>query len=139
MPDDTPTADEVWAMLTRLVMYSRDPWRRAVTERTGLPFSQIRVLRRLRNGPMTVKEVADAAAMDAPAATVAVNKLEELGFVVREVDPSNRRKKQVSITLAGRAVLAQALATPDPAPSSVTTLPADDLRTLRDILSKIEN
>ncbi|GAA5073939.1 MarR family winged helix-turn-helix transcriptional regulator [Nocardia iowensis] len=139
MPDDTPTADEVWAMLTRLVMYSRDPWRRAVTERTGLPFSQIRVLRRLRNGPMTVKEVAHAAAMDAPAATVAVNKLEELGFVVREVDPTNRRKKQVSITLAGRAVLAQALATPDPAPSSVTTLPDDDLRTLRDILSKIEN
>lgn len=139
MPDDSPIVDEVWAMLTRLVMYSRDPWRRAAVERTGLPFSQIRVLRRIGTGPMTVKEVAHAAAMDAPAATVAVNKLEELGYVVREVDPTNRRKKQVSITPSGRAVLAQALATPDPASTAIAGLPADDLRTLRDILGKIEH
>ncbi|WP_107654971.1 MarR family winged helix-turn-helix transcriptional regulator [Nocardia suismassiliense] len=139
MPDDAPNPDEVWAMLTRLVMYSRDPWRRAASERTGLSFGRIRVLRRLRNGPMTVKELAYAAAIDAPAATVAVNQLEELGYVVREVDPTNRRQKLVSITMAGRAVLAQALATPDPAPDSVAALPPDDLRTLRDILSKIEH
>ncbi|MFI6165379.1 MarR family winged helix-turn-helix transcriptional regulator [Nocardia sp. NPDC051052] len=139
MPDDNPTPDEVWALLTRVVMYSRDPWRRAAVERTGLPFSRIRVLRRLRAAPMTVKELAHAAAIDAPAATVAVNDLEELGYVDREVDPTNRRKKLVSITMAGRAVLAKALATPDPAPDSVTALPADDLRVLRDILSRIEH
>ncbi|MFI6044658.1 MarR family winged helix-turn-helix transcriptional regulator [Nocardia sp. NPDC051321] len=139
MPDDNPTPDEVWALLTRVVMYSRDPWRRAAVERTGLPFSRIRVLRRLRAAPMTVKELAHAAAIDAPAATVAVNDLEEQGYVVREVDPTNRRKKLVSITTAGRAVLAKALATPDPAPDSVTALPADDLRALRDILSRIEH
>ncbi|WP_433663123.1 MarR family winged helix-turn-helix transcriptional regulator [Nocardia sp. CA-128927] len=140
MPDDNPTPDEVWSLLTRVVMYSRDPWRRAAVERTGLSFSRIRVLRRLRKaGPMTVKEVAYAATMDAPAATVAVNQLAELGYVVREVDPTNRRKKLVTITDAGRAVLAQALATPDPAPDSVTALSADDLRALRDILSRIEH
>ena len=43
--------------------------------------------------PMTVKEVAEAATMDAPAATVAVNDLEERGLVVRETDPTNRRSK----------------------------------------------
>ncbi|WP_405161972.1 MarR family transcriptional regulator [Nocardia sp. NBC_01499] len=139
MPDNNPTPDEVWALLTRVVMYSRDPWRRAAVERTGLPFSRIRVLRRLRAAPLTVKELAHAAAIDAPAATVAVNDLEQLGYVVREVDPTNRRKKLVSITTAGRAVLAKALATPDPAPDSVTALPADDLRALRDILSRIEH
>ncbi|MFD6158002.1 MarR family winged helix-turn-helix transcriptional regulator [Nocardia sp. NPDC060256] len=139
MPDDNPTPDEVWALLTRVVMYSRDPWRRAAVERTGLPFSRIRVLRRLRAAPLTVKELAHAAAIDAPAATVAVNDLEEQGYVVREVDPTNRRKKLVSITTAGRAVLAKALATPDPAPDSVNALPADDLRALRDILSRIEH
>ncbi|MEU7141025.1 MarR family transcriptional regulator [Nocardia sp. NPDC046473] len=139
MPDDNPTPDEVWALLTRVVMYSRDPWRRAAVERTGLPFSRIRVLRRLRAAPLTVTELAHAAAIDAPAATVAVNDLEEQGYVVREVDPTNRRKKLVSITTAGRAVLAKALATPDPAPDSVNALPADDLRALRDILSRIEH
>ncbi|WP_069165231.1 MarR family winged helix-turn-helix transcriptional regulator [Nocardia altamirensis] len=138
MPEDTRAADEVWALLTRLVTDSLAPWRRAVSERTGLPFSRIRVLKRLRPGPMTVKELAHAAGIDAPAATVAVNDLEERGLVVREIDPTNRRRKQVSITLPGRAVLAQALATPDPAPAEVVALPDEDLRTLRDILRKIE-
>ena len=52
---------------------------------------------------MSVKEVAQAATIDAPAATVAVNDLEERGLVVREIDPTNRRCKVVSLTDAGRA------------------------------------
>ncbi|WP_280442194.1 MarR family winged helix-turn-helix transcriptional regulator [Nocardia brasiliensis] len=139
MSDDTPTADEVWAQLTRLVLYGRDPWRRAAVERTGLPFSRIRVLRRLQAAPLTVKELAHAAAIDAPAATVAVNDLEERGLVVREVDPTNRRRKQVSLTADGRAILAEALATPDPAPTSVAALDEDELRTLHEILRKLEH
>ena len=139
MPDDAPTPDEVWKMITQLVIDTRDPWRRAVNERTGLPFSRIRVLRRLCAGPLTVKEVAHAAAMDAPAATVTVNQLEELGLVVREIDPLNRRRKLVSLTPAGRTVVTKALATPDPAPASVAALSTDDLRQLREILRKIQH
>ncbi|MGO4615397.1 MarR family winged helix-turn-helix transcriptional regulator [Nocardia sp. 2YAB30] len=139
MPADTPTPDEVWTLLTHVVMDSRDQWKRAVTERTGLPFSRIRVLRRLRPGPMTVKELAHAAAIDAPAATVTVNHLEGLGLVAREIDPANRRQKQVSITPAGRAVLDTAFATPDPAPASVTALSNEDLRALQEILEKLQH
>ena len=51
---------------------------------------------------MSVKELARAATIDAPAATVAVNDLEERGLVVREVDPTNRRCKIVSLTEAGQ-------------------------------------
>ncbi|QIS24246.1 MarR family transcriptional regulator [Nocardia terpenica] len=104
-----------------------------------MPFSRIRVLKRLRKGAMTVSELARAAAMDAPAATVTVNDLEERGLVVREVDPTNRRSKLVSITDAGRAVLADALGTPDPAPEPLMDLPADELSTLHDILRKLEH
>ena len=71
----------------------------------GLPFSRIRILLRLARNPMTVKEVALAATIDAPAATVAVNDLEDRGLVVREVDPNNRRSKLVSLTDAGRALV----------------------------------
>ncbi|WP_280270135.1 MarR family winged helix-turn-helix transcriptional regulator [Nocardia wallacei] len=120
-------------------MDTRDQWKRAVVERTGMPFSRIRVLRRLRPGPMTVKELAHAATMDAPATTVTVNDLEERGLVVREIDPADRRSKLVSITETGRAVLADALATPDPAPDSLTTLSPTDLRALRDLLRKLEH
>ncbi|QLY33336.1 MarR family winged helix-turn-helix transcriptional regulator [Nocardia huaxiensis] len=135
---ETPTPDEVWRLLTHVVIDSRDPWRRAVTERTGMPFSRIRVLKRLRPGPITLKELAHAAGMDAPAATVAVNDLEERGLVVREIDPANRRQKLVSITEAGERVVADALDTPEPAPAPITELSDAELRALRDLLRKLE-
>ncbi|MDY6996278.1 MAG: MarR family transcriptional regulator, partial [Actinomycetota bacterium] len=99
-------ADDVWRDLVAFVLDHRDGWRRAVVERSGLPFSRIRVLKRLSRAPMSVKQLAGAATIDAPAATVAVNDLEERGLVVRRVDPANRRTKVVSLTDAGRAAVA---------------------------------
>ncbi|MFF2556733.1 MarR family winged helix-turn-helix transcriptional regulator [Nocardia sp. NPDC058058] len=135
---DTPTPDEVWRLLTHLVMDSRDGWKRAVVERTGLPFSRFRVMKRLLPGPLSVKQLAHAATMDAPAATVNVNDLEERGLVVREVDPGNRRVKLVSLTPAGRELVLDALATPDPAPAAAAALTPDELRTLAALLRKLE-
>jgi DNA-binding MarR family transcriptional regulator len=137
-PPGDPVA-EVWTLLTQLVTDTRDPWKRAVIDRTGLPFSRIRALRRLLPGPLTVKQLAAAATMDAPATTVTVNDLEKRGLVVREVDPNNRRCKRVSITEAGRDMVRIALATPDPAPESLRRLSADELRTLREILGKLQH
>ncbi|MGW4126193.1 MarR family winged helix-turn-helix transcriptional regulator [Nocardia sp. NPDC004711] len=139
MPDDTPTTDEVWRQLTHLVMDTRDTWKRAVVERTGMPFSRIRILRRLLPGPLTAKELARAATMDAPATTVVVNDLEERGLVIREIDPTNRRCKLISLTRAGQQVVAEALATPDPAPAELAALTPADLRTLHGLLRKLEH
>lgn len=136
MPHDR-LADEVWGALTTLVFDHRDAWRRAVVDATGLPFSRIRVLRRLGRRPMTVKQVAQAATLDAPAATVAVNDLEERGLVVREVDPANRRCKTVSLTDSGRAMLDTIAAVDDPAPDVLAALTDDELRALRTTLQKL--
>ncbi|KUI39447.1 MarR family winged helix-turn-helix transcriptional regulator [Mycobacterium sp. GA-2829] len=136
MPHD-PVADEVWGALTTLVFDHRDTWRRAVVEATGLPFSRIRVLRRLGRQPMTVKEVARAATLDAPAATVAVNDLEDRGLVVRQVNPDNRRCKTVSLTDAGRAMLETIAAVDDPAPEVLSSLSDEDLLALRATLRKL--
>lgn len=129
-----PLADQVWRAMSSLVIDNKDGWRRAVVEVTGLPFSRIRILRRLANQPMTVKQVAAAATIDAPAATVAVNDLEARGLVVREIDPANRRCKLVSLTQAGREVVAVVEATDDPAPGPLAALSDDDLQTLATIL-----
>jgi DNA-binding MarR family transcriptional regulator len=139
MPDDgqTELADEVWRTLTALVFDHRDGWRRAAIERTGLPFSRIRVLKRLAREPLTVKQLAYATTVDAPAATVAVNDLEERGLVVREIDPANRRCKLVSLTEAGRALLASIDRVEDPAPDTLAALATTDLETLRAILSRV--
>ncbi|APA97011.1 MarR family winged helix-turn-helix transcriptional regulator [Nocardia seriolae] len=139
MPDDMPTPDDVWQQLTHLVMDTRDSWKRAVSERIGMPFSRFRVLRRLLAGPLTPKQLSAATSMDAPATTVTINDLEERGLVIREIDPTNRRSKLVSITDAGRDIVADAFATPDPAPAELTALNPADLRTLHEILRKLEH
>lgn len=132
-----PVADEVWRSMASLVIDNRDSWKRAVVERTGLPFSRIRVLRRLARGPMSVKQVAATATMDAPAATVAVNDLEDRGLAVRTPDPTNRRCKLVSLTDAGREMVQAIDAIDDPAPDVLHALDGGELRQLRTILTKL--
>jgi DNA-binding MarR family transcriptional regulator len=120
-----------------MVFSNRDSWRRAVVEQTGLPFSRVRILKRLDRRPMSVKQVAYAATIDAPAATVAVNDLEERGLVVRSIDPTNRRCKLVSLTDAGRDVVAAIDAVDDPAPEVVAALSDTELKQLHTILARI--
>ena len=85
---------------------------------------------------MTVKEVAQAATIDAPAATVAVNDLEDRGLVVRETDPTNRRCKVVSLTDAGRAMVREIDAVDDPAPDALAALDDAELKALKAILDQ---
>ena len=132
-----PVADEVWRTMASLVLDNRDSWKRAVVERSGLPFSRIRVLRRLARGPMSVKQVAAAATMDAPAATVAVNDLEDRGLVARTPDPTNRRCKMVSLTDAGRDMVDAIEAVDDPAPPVLAGLDEAELNKLRSVLAKV--
>lgn len=123
--------------MAAMVFSNRDSWRRAVVEQTGLPFSRVRILKRLDRRPMSVKQVAYAATIDAPAATVAVNDLEERGLVVRSIDPTNRRCKLVSLTDAGRDVVAAIDAVDDPAPEVVAALSDAELKQLHTILARI--
>ena len=131
--------ESAWRVLVSLVFEGRDSWRRRVAEEVDMPFSRVRVLRRLREGPQTVGDLATAAAMDAPAATVCVNHLENLGYVVRTVDPENRRRKQVTITDAGIEVLDRAAAVDDPVPDALRELRDEDAAELHRILSSVAN
>jgi DNA-binding MarR family transcriptional regulator len=132
-----PLADEVWRTMAGLVHDNRDGWKRAVVEESGLPFSRIRILKRLSRGPMTVKELAHAATIDAPAATVAVNDLEARGLVVRQTDPANRRYKLVSLTDAGRDAVCKIDAIDDPAPNMLAALDDEELKLLQAIIEKM--
>ena len=132
-------ADEVWGAMAALVMDNRDSWKRAVVERSGLPFSRIRILKRLSRGSMSVKELAHAATIDAPAATVAVNDLEGRGLVVREIDPANRRCKVVSLTDQGRAMVRDIESIADPAPDALASLDPAELRSLKAILVRVQS
>jgi len=136
MPDNQ-TADEVWRAMRAVVFDNRDVWKRAVIESTGLPFSRVRVLRRLAKRSMTAKEIAEAATMDAPATSVAVNDLERRGLVVRQTDPTNRRCKVISLTDEGRRVVAGIDVIDDPPPPSFAALSQSELETMQAIFAKL--
>jgi DNA-binding MarR family transcriptional regulator len=122
--------------MVSLVMDSAD-WKKKVSETVGIPFSRVRALRRLDAGPLTLRELAESLAKDAPATTVAVNDLEERGLVERRPHPTDGRTKLVSLTAAGKRVLAAARAVTDQAPQRLADLPARDLAELRRILTSL--
>jgi DNA-binding MarR family transcriptional regulator len=130
-------ADEVWRTMSELVIDNRDSWRRTAVEHLGLPLSRIRILRRLARRPMSVKQLAEAAILDAPAATVALNDLEARGLVVRRIVPNNRRCKVVSLTDKGRVVLSALDTIDNPAPAALAALSDEELGALRAILDKL--
>jgi DNA-binding MarR family transcriptional regulator len=123
--------------MAAVVFDNRDGWKRDVIETSGLPFSRIRVLRRLARKAMSLREIAEATMMDAPAATVAINDLEDRGLVVRTPNPADRRCKLVSLTDAGSDVVARIERVEDPAPHVIASLSDADLRALHDVLAKL--
>jgi DNA-binding MarR family transcriptional regulator len=131
-------ADSIWQMMVSLVWETRGEWRRKVGEATGLPFSRVRILWRLFDAPLTLKQLAEMTGSDAPATTVAINDLEERGLVERRPHPENRRAKLVSLTPAGKQLVERVYRTVrDDAPLEVQQLSKTDLAHLRRILERI--
>jgi DNA-binding MarR family transcriptional regulator len=133
-------ADRIWQMVVALVWETRGEWRRKISDATGLPFSRARILWRLLDAQMTLKQLVDDTGSDAPAVTVAVNDLENRDLVERNPHPDNRRAKLVSLTPAGRQLIELALRTArDDAPPAMQQLSKTDLAHLRRILERMNN
>ncbi|WP_405135631.1 MarR family transcriptional regulator [Nocardia sp. NBC_01388] len=96
-----------------------------------------KILFQLREGPATLRELADANGVDAPYTTLIVDKLEAHGLVERRPHPDDRRRKLVTLTAAGHAAIATAdtiLLRPPPA---IRELPAEDLGQLTGLLTRL--
>ena len=130
-------AEQTWRLLVELVMETRSEWRRKVVAATGLPFSRARALWRLERGSRTLAELAYDLGTDAPAATVLINALEARGLVKRRAHPTDRRAKQVSLTGAGRRVLAVVEKITDEPPPALERLAGAELAGLRRTLEKL--
>ena len=130
-------AERVWQMLVALVMESRGDWRRQAAEVTGLPFSRVRALRRLKDQDRSLRDLAWEMGTDAPAATVIINDLEERGLVERRAHPEDRRSKLVSLTAEGRKRVAALRKISDEPPSGLANLLESELAQLKKIMERI--
>ncbi|MBY8887342.1 MarR family transcriptional regulator [Streptomyces sp. PTM05] len=96
-----------------------------------------KVLFRLREGPMTLGQIAAAHHVDAPYATLIVDKLEAHGLVERKPHPDDRRRKLVTLTDAGHQAIATADAILLRPPRAVEALTPDELGQLTALLTRL--
>jgi DNA-binding MarR family transcriptional regulator len=96
-----------------------------------------KILFQLNDRPMTLSELAEANSLDAPYVTLIVDKLEAHGLVQRQPHPDDRRRKLVTLTAAGHDAIATANAILLRPPPAIRALPADDVRQLTKLLTRI--
>jgi DNA-binding MarR family transcriptional regulator len=99
---------------------------------------KVALLAMLTGGPMTLREIADAFGIDAPAATVTVDKLVARGLVKRTPHPDDNRRKLVHVTDPGREAATCGQQILDEPPAALTGLPPKDLAALEEILSRLD-
>jgi len=94
------------ALLTRL---AKQVYRRSSEELLGMHMRHLVALSYVRDhdgGPQ--QGLAEALCMDANNVVLLLNELEDLGYVTRRRDPSDRRRHLVDLTPAGREALSAA-------------------------------
>ncbi|MFT3864584.1 MAG: MarR family transcriptional regulator [Solirubrobacterales bacterium] len=130
-------AAETWATMRELAF--RHPSEQDQRDALGLGrgTGRIRALMTLTDGPLPISALAEAAAFDPPYATLVVDSLEERGLVARLADPTDRRRKLVKLTAAGKKAAAKLTRIRREPPAGFATLSARDLDTLSDLIHRI--
>jgi DNA-binding MarR family transcriptional regulator len=136
-PTQTEVAARVWAAMRAFV--TANDRNRELQEALGLGrgTGRVKVLLMLLNGPATLRDIAEANQIDAPYATVIVDKLVSLGLVERSAHPGGRRRKLVTLTEAGREAVERAKRIFSKPPASLTALAPADLDLLDEVLSRL--
>ena len=131
------TASQVWTALHDFV--TGQDRRRALHAALDLGPAKVELLIKLADGPMTLREIARAVAIDPPAATVGVDQLEARGLVHRTPHPDDNRRKLVHPTDAGRDAAQRGQAILNEPPPALTNLDSDDLARLDGILTRLQS
>ncbi len=129
---------QVWLLMQRFVEGQN---RRAeLAEALGfrLGGGRGKLLTQLRDGPLTLGQLAEGGGFDAPYTTVIVDKLEALGLVERRPHPQDRRRKLVGLTTAGHDALATTDAILQRPPAALEALTRAELDHLGALLTRLD-
>ncbi|MBC3840697.1 MarR family transcriptional regulator [Streptacidiphilus sp. 4-A2] len=136
-PNSTP-AVQAWAALHTFI--TGQDRRRRLRRELDLGPGNAEQLINLTRAPMTMREIAQSAAVDpSPAATVAIDRLERRGLVRRESHPDDKRRKVVHLTDLGRQTAEAAQRILTEAPPGFHELDADDLAAVARIFAALNS
>lgn len=136
-PAQTDVAARVWSAMRAFV--TANDRNRELQEALGLGrgTGRVKVLLMLTNGPATLRDIATANQIDAPYATVIVDKLASLGLVERTAHPDDLRRKLVKITEAGQEATEHAKGIFFDPPAGLAALAPADLNLLDEVLTQL--
>jgi DNA-binding MarR family transcriptional regulator len=113
--------------------------KRSTDERLGIKLRQLMLLSYLRWGaPALQQQLCEALWLDPNNCVLLLNELEEMGYVERRRDPSDRRRHVVDITNEGRIALERAERAQEAIGDELLSALSDEERaTLRSLLSRV--
>jgi DNA-binding MarR family transcriptional regulator len=130
---------QAWALMHRFVEAHNRRGELAETLGFRLGAGRGKFLFQLRDGPRTLKELAEVNSTDAPYATLIVDKLEAHGLVERRPHPDDRRRKLVALTPAGHHAVETADTILIRPPRAIDQLSAQELEQLTALLTRLLN
>lgn len=133
--DDDVT--RVWQELRAFVLAHDHREELRETLGLGRGTGRIKVLMRLTEGPLTLRDIAEFTGVDAPYATLIVDNLEARGLVERTPHPDDRRRKLVTLTPAGQQAAAHAAHIISQPPAGFTKLTDAELTVLESLLGRL--
>ncbi len=137
MPDDLLALDRQVCFALAATSRSVIALYRPLLEPMGLTHPQYLVLLALwERSPRSVRDIADALALDSATLSPLLRRLESAGHLTRSRRPGNERELSVELTEQGRALRARAETVP-PAILDRLGLPLDELEELRDRLTRL--
>ena len=136
-PRSADPVEQAWALMQRFVEAQHRHGELAEALGFRLGGGRGKILLQLRGGPATLGQLAQANGVDAPYATLIVDKLEAHGLVERRPHPDDRRRKLVALTDAGHNAIATADAILLRPPPAFRHLSADDLGQLTELLTRL--
>ena len=135
--DGADPAEEAWRLMQHFVESHNRNADLANVLGFRLGAGRGKMLYQLRNGPLTLSDLAEATGFDAPYTTTVVDKLEDHGLVERRLHPDDRRRKLVMLTPAGRAAISTADTIRHRPPRAVVALNTDELLELARLLRRV--
>jgi DNA-binding MarR family transcriptional regulator len=140
-PDTLQTAmavDTSPGTVVMLVRLAKAVHKRSTEELLGLKIRQMMLLSYLRAGaPALQQQLCESLWMDQNNCVLLLNELEEMGYVERRRDPTDRRRHVVDITGEGRKALERAeLAQESLEDEILAPLTDDERATLRSLLRR---
>ena len=104
-PSLTQSIDQFWDSVPRVWHIIRGNVRLIAAEQFGISVEQFHVLRFIRKGLTSVRDIAEARQISRPAISQAAELLVAKGLITRREEPGDRRFVHLALTPAGEALL----------------------------------